>query len=451
MSNMGISTDNLGNSRGPSRKAPTLSDANPLPWPLLSVEALGSAGTNLLVSAIYFYTSNRFHWTLRQNFLLAAGQGIVYVIGALSAGKIVSRIDKRVALGLIYTTMALLSLVALSVGPLVIAFTAIMLAYNCVSSMGWPILESLVSGDADAHSLSRRIAIYNIVWSTVAGLMLAIDGTLIEHWAAGVFLIPAIAHGLSAAAMFRMAGRPERSNLKSQTSNLNGFGREAGANSEISIPAAESSALHSIAAEPELLRVRTLALWLSRVALPATYVAIFSLMALMPSLPSMKNLDPAHQTLLGCTWMVSRSLTFLVLGLGTWWHTRPRLLLVAAIVMFFSFLGVTVRCSDFVDGFAAADVFIMIGAQICLGVALGMIYAGSLYFGMALSEGSTEHGGYHEALIGVGFVVGPGTGAIAETLHPHSVYTAIASVASVVFLSVIAVAAAALLVNKERG
>ena len=43
----------------------------------------------------------------------------------------------------------------------------------------------------------------------------------------------------------------------------------------------------------------------------------------------------------------------------------------------------------------------MIAWQIVLGVTMGLIYSGSLYFGMVLSEGSTEHGGYHEALIGM--------------------------------------------------
>ena len=37
-------------------------------------------------------------------------------------------------------------------------------------------------------------------------------------------------------------------------------------------------------AEPELLRVRNLALWLSRISMPASYALIYSLSALLPSL-----------------------------------------------------------------------------------------------------------------------------------------------------------------------
>ncbi len=197
--------------------------------------------------------------------------------------------------------------------------------------------------------------------------------------------------------------------------------------------------------QPELLRVRTLALLLSRIALPATYVVIFSLMALMPSLPIMKQMDPSAQTLLGSAWMASRWLTFLAMGIGAWWHTRPRLLLIAAVAMLIAFFGVTLRPSDFMPGASRSlDIGSMIGFQLVLGVALGMIYSASLYFGMALSEGSTEHGGYHEALIGLGFVLGPGAGALAQTLRPGNVYAGIGAVGTVVLLSVIAVGIASM-------
>ena len=47
-------------------------------------------------------------------------------------------------------------------------------------------------------------------------------------------------------------------------------------------------------------------------------------------------------------------------------------------------------------------------AELVLGLMVGFIFSASLYFGMVLSDGSTEHAGYHEALIGVGVVLGPG-------------------------------------------
>ena len=73
--------------------------------------------------------------------------------------------------------------------------------------------------------------------------------------------------------------------------------------------------------------------------------------------------------------------------------------------------------------------------QISLGGAIGLIYAASLYFGMALSQGSTEHGGYHEALIGIGAVAGPASGALAAWYRPGQPLAAASAIGVVVFLS----------------
>jgi hypothetical protein len=81
---------------------------------------------------------------------------------------------------------------------------------------------------------------------------------------------------------------------------------------------------------------------------------------------------------------------------------------------------------------------VMIAAQLVLGAAIGMIYAASLYFGMVLSEGSTEHGGYHEALIGLGQVLGPGAGAAAAWAWPGSIAAGIGAVSVVIVASVLA-------------
>ena len=84
----------------------------------------------------------------------------------------------------------------------------------------------------------------------------------------------------------------------------------------------------------------------------------------MPSLPIVQQLSPARQTPLCSLWMATRFLAFLVLGVGTWWHTRPRLLLISAIVMLVTFFGITVRPSDlFGHGSPDFDLACMIVVQ----------------------------------------------------------------------------------------
>ncbi len=404
-----------------TRPAADLHPLNLTPPParvLYLVEAMASAGTNLLIIGIFFYTAQRYGWNLGQNFLLAAGQGAVYVIGALLADRLASRLPRRVVLGTTYLAMALVAAAGTRF-TCARAMTLLLLAYSALAGITWPILESLASTGVPPLALSVRIAVYNLVWSGVGAVMVAINGTIIDRWPAGVFLLPALLHLVSAPLL---ALDPSRRFVQK-------FDR-----------AAEPAAA-PLQPEPELLRVRTLALWLSRMALPATYVVIYSLMALMPSLPVMKSLDATTQTLVGSTWMISRWLTFIVLGFGVWWHTRPRVMLLAAVAMLVSFARLTAQPSHWFGSVASPqtlDLTAMILWQIVLGVTLGMIYSASLYFGMVLSEGSTEHSGYHEALIGLGSVLGPGAGAITQWVRPGDINLGIRAVGSVIALSVLA-------------
>jgi len=76
-------------------------------------------------------------------------------------------------------------------------------------------------------------------------------------------------------------------------------------------------------------------------------------------------------------------------------------------------------------------------AQIVLGLSLGTIYSASLYFGMAVSDGSTEHGGYHEALIGLGQILGPLVGATMQWIRPGELWPALIGISGVVSLSIV--------------
>ena len=68
----------------------------------------------------------------------------------------------------------------------------------------------------------------------------------------------------------------------------------------------------------------------------------------------------------------------------------------------------------------ATHLWLVILAQVFFGLATGMIYYSSLFYSMDVGEASSEHGGWHEAFIGLGICVGPATGAAALTLAPQS-------------------------------
>lgn len=406
---------------------------------LYVIEALSSAGATLLTVGIFFYTANHFGWGLRQNFQLAAAQGAIYVVGALLAGTITARVPHQAALALVYVALAGVSAVGVVAPGSPVAVTGVLLGYSFVSAIGWPILESLISIGGDARQMARRLATYNLVWPAVGAAAVAASGAVIEWWPRGMFVVAAVSHVATAIlSVWRL-----------------GDGGRVQAAGETPPHAGPELTAHAGEPEPELLRVRTLALWVSRLALPATYAVIYGLMPMMPLLLSADrlgtSLDTRTQTLVSSTWLVTRWLTFAVLAMSSWWHTRPKLLLWAACLMLVAFLGITVPPSLLWGRSVAPsiDLAAMIAWQAVLGIALGVIYSGSLYFGMVLSEGSTEHGGYHEALIGLGWVLGPAAGAAALWLRPNDITLGVVAVGAVIAASVATVGVACVVLTRR--
>jgi MFS family permease len=389
-------------------------------WPTYAAESLESIGTTLLSVSIFFWTAKHLGFSLKQNFLLAMGQGIVYTAGALLAERLAGRFGRRRALIGIYVILVFVSLAA-ALAPRQELVIVLLLAYSFVAAANWPMLESLVSSDApDAHALSKRVGVYNLMWSGSNTIAIALSGMLIDSARSGIFLVAALANVIATIIIALQPG-------------IDPHGAAT-------VPSAHADP------EPELLASRTLAMWLARIALPATYVVVYAMSAMFPSLPVMRNLTTAQSTLVSSAWMASRFITFLVLGYTVWWHTRPKLLLGSSFVMLVAFLGVTIPPSAWVEAGYTIDLVSMLSWQLVLGIAMGIIYSGSLYFGMVLSQGSTEHGGYHEALIGLGSVLGPGAGAFtqsfAATATGRTPFVAIAAVSGVIAITIAAACAA---------
>ena len=382
---------------------------------LYAVEAVTGLASTMLIISIFFYTEKRFGWKMRQNLLLAAVEGLAYITGSLAANFISRRFGRRNSLLAIYALLAAIAAVGVFY-PTPKVVTILLITYTMVISLTWPMLESLVSANLSARELSRVLGAYNLVWAGIGACAVAINGTIIEHWPKGVFLIPTIAHALGLILLWLTPPS--------------------------SAPATHADTDENLRAEDALLEQRRLALWLSRIALPATYIVIFSLSAMLPSLPAIKRLPTSYATLIGSAWLVARWFTFWFLGATHWWHTRPRLLLYAALLMLIGFMGTVLPATR--SGPLPPILSLMIASQIILGLSLGLIYSASLYFGMVLSDGSTEHGGYHEALIGLGQSMGPLAGAIAQTIWPGSAVAGIAAVSGLVALAILAAAIAAM-------
>ena len=406
--------------------APFVSPVRHRLQPLYAAEAANAISAILLVVGISFYTSHRFGWGARENFSVAAFQGAFYMIGALLAKGISQRWGRERSLLWLYAGMTAFAVAVGISASMAQAFVTALLAVmeTGLVAASWPMLQSLVSAAGEPSQLSKRLGFYNIIWSAVGAIAVAASGAVIQHAPAWAFFeIIAAGHFLAGVVIFhrtRMA--MPRSDDGGPVQPRDHPGRKR--------PAAIPPLL-----DDTVTRRQRLALWLSRIALPSTYVVVYSIAPVLPSLHAIKQLTPTIATLVGSTWLIARAAAFAVTGNTTFWHKRPGLMFLASVTMLFAFIGTIVPGAltkmDLPQALSA-----MVIAQIVLGLSIGTIYSASLYFGMAVSDGSTRHGGYHEALIGLGQILGPLLGATMQWIYPGTLWPAVTAISSVVLISV---------------
>jgi len=110
-----------------------------------------------------------------------------------------------------------------------------------------------------------------------------------------------------------------------------------------------------------------------------------------------------------CTlWCFVRLGFFVVLWHWTDWHYRFRWLAASFVVLIGSFATILM----------APDLAVLIVAQVFFGGAIGLIYYSSLFYSMDAGDTRGEHGGIHEAAIGLGNCLGPAIGAAAMQWAP---------------------------------
>ena len=209
---------------------------------------VASIGATLLNLGFFYFAHSVWGWDAKENLELAAVMNVAYTFASLCAHAISAKFGRRKALLGLYVLMTLASIVA-SFSPTHLAASMCLIMYMFFAGMTWPMVESLCSETSDAHEMSRRIGAYNLTWAVAGAIGLWTAGVLIERWRGGIFLLPAILHGATVLLMLPMALRDDAK------------------------PGAPAGHLDP---EPALLQSRTLALWLSRIALPAMYVVNFA-------------------------------------------------------------------------------------------------------------------------------------------------------------------------------
>jgi len=147
--------------------------------------------------------------------------------------------------------------------------------------------------------------------------------------------------------------------------------------------------------------------WLAN---PFAYIAINTLIAVLPGIAHKFDLSPMLAGFACSLWCFARGAAFVVFWQWTGWHYRFRFLVTSFVLMIISFAVIIV----------VPSLAVILVAQLVFGATIGLMYYSSLFYAMDAHDAGSEHGGIHEAAIGIGNFLGPAAGAAALWLAPQN-------------------------------
>ena len=351
------------------------------------LEGLNSFATVTYLYYLYFLTRDHFGFDNKRNLALAATLGLVYAISAWQTGKFAQRRGYFTALKIGFALMAVSLLAGLFLNFAIgqIGAAVIVTIGTCFV---WPTLEALVSDGESAAGLPRVVGIYNVVWAVTAAVAYFVGGSLVETFGYQIiFTLPlAIVLGMLALTFW----------LQRHAADL---AREALENSAATPPVPHRPASPRAGA---FLRMA----WLAN---PFAYVGIQTLIAVIPGIAARFHLSTMAAGFICTLWCFVRLGAFVVLWHWTAWHYKFRWLGVSFAVLIASFAAILM----------SPTLAVLVAGQIFFGGAIGLIYYSSLFYSMDAGDTRGEHGGIHEAAIGLGNCVGPAIGAAALEFLPQ--------------------------------
>jgi predicted MFS family arabinose efflux permease len=354
------------------------------------LEGLNSFATTYYFYYFYFFMQQAFGFGNRANLCLAALNGAVYAVMSLSAGKFAERFGYFKALKVGFGVM-MVALFTASFLHSAVAHAALMIVAVTGMCFTWPTLEALVSENETPAGIQRMVGIYNVVWAGTGALAYFTGGAMLEKFGlSSLFYVPvAIQFGQLCLT----------------------FWLERGARQHAETPVAPGAASARVemefAVQPAAVARTFLRMaWLTN---PFAYIAINTLVAVMPGVAGGLGLSTMAAGFCCSIWCFARLGAFFLLWFWNGWHFRFGWLLSA-------YLGLV---SSFAVIMIVPRLWSLLLAQVVLGGALGLIYYSSLYYSMHGSESKGEHGGIHEAAIGLGNFAGPALGAASLWAFPH--------------------------------
>ncbi|MBK9386339.1 MAG: hypothetical protein IPN34_16120 [Planctomycetes bacterium] len=352
--------------------------------PALLFTALNSATTGLVSTAIFFVVEQGYGFRLIESYGLGLLLGLGYIVGALFSGPLVAKLKrrhadlsaKRVLTTLLFAMASLCTLPVLFAGPTPVWILVGL--YSPLMGAFWPIVESYVSGGRRGADLRRTIGVWSVTWAGALVPAVCLLAPFCKSEPGLSLLMLGVVQVASYAVLRSFPVEP---------------------------PQHLDELPHAHPADyPQLLAV-------FRCLLPLSSLLLNTLGPFLPGAFLRLGAPESIAAALVALWLLPRAVAFYVLAHSERWQGRWAMATQAAIALAGGFT-LSILASRLADG--AWGWTLQVAGLVLYGVGMAMVYSGSFYYAMEVGHAGIDAGGKHEALIGVGFAVGPLIGCVAS-------------------------------------
>ena len=279
------------------------------------IEALNALGTGFYINYLFFLLKNEFAFTSKQNLFVAALNGLIFAPCAFFGGRFGQKHGylNAFALG---TIAMMVSLGFSAFFPTVAGLLIGMIAWTFGMCLTWANLEALASDHQDPARLPTTLGIYNVVWSGGGAIAFFGGGAVAEAlgWKS-IFWAPILIHVVQLAITLQL--KPSWQKI-------------------CAAPVAVTGDLHESHPKGPLF------LKMAWIANPFAYIAINTIVPLIPDVADKLHLSPKLAGFFGSIWFFSRMFTFALLAFWPGWHYRFTHLIIAYVGMVVSFIAILV-------------------------------------------------------------------------------------------------------------
>jgi hypothetical protein len=373
--------------------------AGPTPlWAVLTFTFLNSLGSGVVTTGIVFLAASAYGFGRTDNYWLGLLLGVTYIVGALSAGPLIRKLQAMVPglsprgilaglmviAGLLCAVPYVARAMSTSSDPKSGAWAVWVLVgiYGPLTGVLWPLVESFLSGGRSGKELRTATGRFNISWSSALVVAFVAMAPLVREAPLLVILLLGGVHIGSAALLAKFPPSP----------------------------AAHVHEHH----EPHPPVYASL-LSVMRLLLPTSYVLYSALNPYLPVAFAALGIDKSMHTIVAATWLLARVITMVTFERMESWHGRWWVPIVGGLLLMAGF-AMTVLSPQVGGG--GTGIAVGVAGLVVFGVGMGVIYCAAIYYAMEVGSAEVDAGGTHEALIGVGYTLGP-TIALLATAGVH--------------------------------